>query len=129
MAKILIAEDEMDIRNLIVFTLELANHDVIATSNGAEAWETIQEMAAENALPDLVLLDVRMPRMTGYEVCQRINEEESLNRVPVAFLSAKGQDTEVQQGFEVGATDYIIKPFSPDQLTSKVATLLEKSGG
>jgi DNA-binding response OmpR family regulator len=129
MAKILIAEDEMDIRNLIVFTLELANHEVIATSNGAEAWEKIQEMAAENALPDLVLLDVRMPRMTGYEVCQRIKEEDSLNHVPVAFLSAKGQDTEVQQGFEVGATDYIIKPFSPDQLTSKVATLLEKSGG
>jgi DNA-binding response OmpR family regulator len=129
MAKILIAEDEMDIRNLIVFTLELANHKVIATSNGAEAWEKIQEMAAENALPDLVLLDVRMPRMTGYEVCQRIKEEDSLNHVPVAFLSAKGQDTEVQQGFEVGATDYIIKPFSPDQLTSKVATLLEKSGG
>ncbi len=129
MAKILIAEDEMDIRNLIVFTLELANHEVIATSNGAEAWEKIQEMAAENALPDLVLLDVRMPRMTGYEVCQRIKEEDSLNHVPVAFLSAKGQDTEVQQGFEVGATDYIIKPFSPDQLTSKVATLLKKSGG
>lgn len=125
MAKILIAEDEMDIRNLIVFTLELANHDVIATSNGAEAWQKIQEMAAENALPDLVLLDVRMPRMTGYEVCQKVNAEESMKDVPVAFLSAKGQDTEVQQGFEVGAVDYIIKPFSPDQLTSKVATLLE----
>jgi DNA-binding response OmpR family regulator len=129
MAKILIAEDEMDIRNLIVFTLELANHEVIATSNGADAWETIQEMAAEDALPDLVLLDVRMPRMTGYEVCQKVNAEESMKDVPVAFLSAKGQDTEVQQGFEVGAVDYIIKPFSPDQLTSKVATLLEKSGG
>jgi DNA-binding response OmpR family regulator len=129
MAKILIAEDEMDIRNLIVFTLELANHEVIATSNGADAWETIQEMAAEDALPDLVLLDVRMPRMTGYEVCQKVNAEESMKDVPVAFLSAKGQDTEVQQGFEVGAVDYIIKPFSPDQLTSKVAILLEKSGG
>lgn len=125
MAKILIAEDEMDIRNLIVFTLELANHEVIATSNGADAWQKIQEMAAEDALPDLVLLDVRMPRMTGYQVCQKVNAEESMKDVPVAFLSAKGQDTEVQQGFEVGAVDYIIKPFSPDQLTSKVATLLE----
>ncbi len=125
MAKILIAEDEMDIRNLIVFTLELANHEVIATSNGADAWQKIQEMAAEDDLPDLVLLDVRMPRMTGYQVCQKVNAEESMKDVPVAFLSAKGQDTEVQQGFEVGAVDYIIKPFSPDQLTSKVATLLE----
>jgi DNA-binding response OmpR family regulator len=67
--------------------------------------------------------------MTGYEVCQKVNAEESMKDVPVAFLSAKGQDTEVQQGFEVGAVDYIIKPFSPDQLTSKVAALLEKSGG
>lgn len=125
MAKILIAEDEMDIRNLIVFTLELANHEVIATSNGADAWQKMQEMAADDALPDLVLLDVRMPRMTGYQVCQKVNAEESMKDVPVAFLSAKGQDTEVQQGFEVGAVDYIIKPFSPDQLTSKVATLLE----
>lgn len=128
MAKILIAEDEMDIRNLIVFTLELANHEVIAASNGVEAWDMVQQMAEQDELPDLVLLDVRMPRMTGYEVCKRINTEETLRLVPVAFLSAKGQDKEVQEGFEAGAIDYIVKPFSPDQLTSKVAELLQKNG-
>ena len=128
MAKILIAEDEMDIRNLIVFTLELADHEVIVTKNGSEAWEKIQEMAEQADLPDLVLLDVRMPRMTGYEVCKRINGEEKFADIPVAFLSAKGQDTEVQEGFEAGATDYIVKPFAPDQLTSKVMELLEKTG-
>ncbi len=127
MAKILIAEDELDIRNLITFTLRFAGHEIIATSNGAEAVEKAQEMAEQNELPELILMDVRMPRMTGYEACKQIKADERLVQIPVAFLSAKGQESEVKEGFEVGAVDYIIKPFAPDQLTSKVKELLKQA--
>lgn len=123
MARILIAEDERDIRELITFTLRFDGHEVIATSNGQEAVEiTLREK------PDLVLLDVRMPYMTGYEACKRIKEEESISHIPVVFLSAKGQEAEVKAGLEVGAVEYIVKPFSPDQLMERVRTILSQFG-
>jgi CheY-like chemotaxis protein len=124
MAKILIAEDEPDIRNLITFTLRFAGHEVIDTSNGAEALKKAEEMAENDDLPDLILMDVRMPRMTGYEACKNMKQIDKLAAVPVAFLSAKGQEAEVQTGLEAGAVAYIIKPFAPDQLTEKVNELL-----
>ena len=124
MARILIAEDEPDIRNLITFTLRFAGHEVIDTPNGAEALEKARELAAKDELPDLILMDVRMPRMTGYEACEHMKAEAKLNDVPVAFLSAKGQEAEIQTGLSVGAAAYIIKPFAPDQLTEKVKELL-----
>lgn len=126
MAKILIAEDEMDIRNLITFTLRFAGHEIIAASNGAEAVEKVTEMAEQDELPELILMDVRMPRMTGYEACKRMKADARIKHIPVAFLSAKGQESEVKEGFEAGAVDYIIKPFAPDQLTSKVEELLKQ---
>ena len=127
MAKILIAEDEPDIRLLIKFTLEFAGHEVIVTQNGAEAFENAKEMAEKDELPDLILMDVRMPRMTGYEACKHMKEIDKLKPIPVAFLSAKGQETEVQIGLEAGAVAYIIKPFAPDQLTAKVTELLSQA--
>jgi len=69
---------------------------------------------------------VRMPRMTGYEACKRMKQEDSIKNIPVAFLSAKGQEAEVQTGLEVGAVEYILKPFSPDQLTDRVRVLLSQ---
>lgn len=123
MAKILIAEDERDIRDLITFTLQFAGHEVIATSNGQEAYETALEMKDEP--PDLILMDVRMPRMTGYEACQRIKSEDSISQIPVVFLSAKGQESEVQTGLRMGAVEYILKPFAPDQLTQRVQEILQ----
>lgn len=124
MARILIAEDEPDIRNLITFTLRFAGHEVIDTPNGAVALEKALELAAKDELPDLILMDVRMPRMTGYEACEHMKAEAKLKDVPVAFLSAKGQEAEIQTGLSVGAAAYIIKPFAPDQLTEKVKELL-----
>ena len=123
MAKILIAEDERDIRDLITFTLRFAGHDVIPTSNGEEAYQT-----ALKEQPDLILLDVRMPRMTGYEACQHIKANDNTKDIPVVFLSAKGQESEVQTGIQAGAEEYILKPFSPDQLTERIKTILAKSG-
>ncbi len=119
MARILIAEDERDIRDLITFTLRFAGHEVISTTNGEEA-----VAAAREAAPDLVLLDVRMPRMTGYEACRALKNDGSLAHIPVVFLSAKGQEAEIQEGLDAGAIEYILKPFAPDQLTDRVAAIL-----
>jgi len=121
MAKILIAEDERDIRDLITFTLRFAGHEVIATSNGEEAYQKAQE-----SVPDLIMMDVRMPRMTGYEACRQMKEIDALKPVPVIFLSAKGQDAEVQAGLEAGAVEYILKPFAPNELTARVSSILER---
>lgn len=121
MARILIADDERDIRDLVTFTLRFAGHEVFPTSNGEEAYQKAQEI-----VPDLILMDVRMPRMTGYEACRNIKLHPELQHIPIVFLSAKGQESEVQTGLEAGATEYILKPFAPDQLMQKVASLLGK---
>ena len=123
MAKILIAEDERDIRDLVAFTLRFAGYEVFTAANGEEAVEL-----APNINPDLILMDVRMPRMTGYEACRIMKLNPDLKDIPIVFLSAKGQETENQQGLEAGAEEYLLKPFAPDQLTSHVKTILAKFG-
>ena len=123
MAKILIAEDERDIRDLVAFTLRFAGHEVFTASNGEEAVEL-----APKVNPDLILMDVRMPRMTGYEACRALKASADLKDIPVVFLSAKGQENEIQQGLDVGAEDYLLKPFAPDQLTTRVKSILVKFG-
>ena len=123
MAKILIAEDERDIRDLVAFTLRFAGHEVFAASNGEEAVEM-----APKVNPDLILMDVRMPRMTGYEACKAMKADPDLKDIPVVFLTARGQDNEIKQGLEVGAEKYLLKPFAPDQLTAQVKEILAKFG-
>ena len=123
MARILVADDERDIRELIGFTLRHHGHEVLTASNGEDALAI-----ALRDLPDLVLLDIRMPRMTGYDVCRRLRADPTTRHVPIAFLSAKGQESEIQAGIDAGATDYILKPFAPDQLVNRVALLLREPG-
>lgn len=123
MAKILIAEDERDIRDLVAFTQRFAGYEVFAAANGEEAVEM-----APNVNPDLILMDVRMPRMTGYEACRLMKLNPDLKDIPIVFLSAKGQEQEIQQGLDAGAEEYLLKPFAPDQLTSHVKTILAKFG-
>jgi len=123
MARILIAEDERDIRDLVEFTLKFAGHEVFKAANGAEAVEL-----APGVKPDLILMDVRMPRMTGYEACRALKEMDDVKDIPVVFLSAKGQDVEMKTGLEAGAIDYILKPFAPDELTRRVAEILQNLG-
>jgi DNA-binding response OmpR family regulator len=123
MAKILIAEDERDIRDLITFTLGFAGYEVVAASNGEEALNL-----ARQEVPDLILMDVRMPRMTGYEACAAMKADHRLKDVPVIFLSAKGQDAEIQTGLQMGATEYLLKPFAPDQLTTRIQAVLAEHG-
>jgi len=119
MTTILVAEDERDIRELIAFTLKYHGFEVITAENGEQALQ----LAAE-AKPDLLLLDVRMPRLTGYEVCQKVKERDDLRRIPVVFLSAKGQESEILQGRQAGAVDYILKPFSPQELAERLKAVL-----
>ena len=123
MIKILVAEDEEDIRELIAFTLRFAQFEVLTAANGAEAVDVVR---AER--PDLILMDVRMPRMTGYEACRILKEDDETAEIPIVFLSAKGQETEIQQGLSSGAEEYILKPFAPDDLTRQVKSILRRSG-
>ena len=122
MTKILVAEDERDIRELIGFTLHFAGFEVVLASNGSEALER-----ASAELPDLILMDVRMPKMTGYEACRLLKDNPVTQAIPVVFLSAKGQEGEIEQGLASGAEEYIVKPFAPDELTSQVKDILARS--
>ncbi len=123
MARILIAEDEPDIRELVAFTLRFAGHEVTTTSNGEEALHQ-----ASHLIPDIIIMDVRMPKMTGYDACRAMKADTKLKDVPIVFLSAKGQDSEIQTGLDVGAEEYLLKPFAPDQLVDRVKAILAKFG-
>lgn len=123
MAHILVVEDERDIRELIQFTLSFAGHQVTQVSNGEEAVR-----AAQKIKPDLIMMDVRMPKMTGYEACQQIKRIDTTQNIPVVFLSAKGQDHEIAMGIDAGAVDYILKPFTPDDLIRRITSILEQFG-
>jgi len=123
MAKILIAEDEPDIRELVTFMLRFAGYEVVAASNGEDAVRT-----AAREIPDLVIMDVRMPRMTGYDACRLMKSNPDLRDVPVVFLSAKGQESEIRSGLDAGAEEYLLKPFSPAELTNRVRGILSRYG-
>jgi DNA-binding response OmpR family regulator len=120
--KILVAEDEPDIRGLIAFSLRYAGYEVIEAVNGQEAVEK-----ALGKLPDLILLDVRMPIVNGYEACNLLKTRASTREIPVIFLSARGQEAEISRGLELGAEEYILKPFAPDELYRSVGSILERT--
>jgi DNA-binding response OmpR family regulator len=119
MAKILIAEDEKDIRELIVFSLQFAGFDVVPAVDGQDAVEKALEVK-----PDLIMMDVRMPRMTGYQACAKMKTIDEIKDIPVVILSAKGQESEIQTGLNAGAYEYILKPFAPDELIQRVTDII-----
>ena len=123
MTKILVAEDERDIRELIGFTLQFAGFDVVLVANGAEAVER-----ASLEKPDLIILDVRMPKVTGPEACRLLKEDPATSAIPVVFLSAEGQSGGIEHGLDSGAVGYIVKPFSPDELTDRIKEILQRVG-
>ena len=120
MAKILIAEDDQDIRELVVLTLQFNGFEVTSAEDGQAA----VELAPTDKF-DLILMDVRMPRMTGYEACRKLKSNDKTQHIPVIFLSAKGQETEIETGLQAGATGYLLKPFAPDELINKINSVLE----
>lgn len=123
MAKILIAEDEKDIRELITLTLQFSGFEVVSARDGQEA---VDIATGSGQTFDLILMDVRMPRKTGYQACRELRDNETTQNIPLIFLSAKGQETEVQQGIEAGADQYILKPFAPDALIKTVKDVLSQ---
>ncbi|NLF76837.1 MAG: response regulator transcription factor [Chloroflexi bacterium] len=119
MAHILVAEDEADIMLLIRRKLESAGHEVIGVANGLDVLPlTLQEK------PDLVLLDIMLPGREGIDVCRDIKTKLGPDAPPVLLMSARGQQFDVEAGFEAGADDYVIKPFSPRALLEHIEKLL-----
>ena len=116
---VLVADDDPDIRQLVTFRLERAGYEVVEAADGEQALQVCSEMR-----PDLAVLDVMMPKLTGYDVTRRIREDEALRAMPVILLTARVQDGDVAQGFEAGADDYIKKPFSPQELRARVQAIL-----
>ena len=117
--KIVLAEDEPQIARLIEFKLKKEGYEVTWKENGEEALKAIKEDK-----PDLILLDVMMPVMDGYEVLRRLKEDENLKSIPVIMLTARAQERDVVKGIDLGAEDYITKPFHPAELLARVKRIL-----
>ena len=117
--RILIADDEPNIVVSLEFLMKQRGYDIRVVSNGAEALEAIGEFR-----PDLILLDVMMPRVSGYDVCQKVRENPEWQGIKIIMLSAKGRDVEVTKGIAIGADAYVTKPFSTRDLIAKVGEML-----
>jgi DNA-binding response OmpR family regulator len=120
-ALVLIADDDDDIRALVAFRLERAGYEVVSARDGEEALR----LAADHR-PDLAVLDVMMPKLTGLEVTRQLRATPATSAIPVILLTARVQEVDVARGFEAGADDYIKKPFSPQELRSRVQAVLAR---
>ncbi|OGL27672.1 MAG: DNA-binding response regulator [Candidatus Rokubacteria bacterium RIFCSPLOWO2_12_FULL_69_21] len=123
-ARVLVVEDEPDIRDLIVFHLEREGFRARTAQNGADALKQIR-----TAPPDLVVLDLMLPELDGLEVCRRLRQDPSTAAVPVIMLTAKGDEADRIVGLELGADDYITKPFSPKELVARIKAVLRRTHG
>ena len=118
--EILVVDDEPNIVLSLEFLMKKEGYGVRTASNGEEAMQAIRE-----SKPDLVLLDVMMPRMDGYEVCQAVRSDPQLNDMLILMLTAKGREVEREKGLTLGADDYVTKPFATRDLVEKVRLLIE----
>src|SRR5574341_517646 len=121
-SRVLIVEDEPDIRGLLVHHLKREGYQVSAAAGGEEALRQVRA-----APPDLVLLDLMMPAMDGLEVCRRLRQDPATAALPIVMLTAKGDELDRVLGLEIGADDYIVKPFSPKELVARVKAVLRRS--
>ena len=121
MKKILLVDDDLDIVEFLKYNLEQQNFEVIVGHNGEEALRKLIDK------PDLILLDVMMPKLDGFETCKRIRENKEFENVPIIFLTAKSGEIDEINGLELGASDYIQKPISPNKLIARVKSNLRKA--
>ena len=119
--RILVVEDEKDVREMIRLNLKAAGFDVVEAGNGAEALAL-----AKNDPPKVIILDLMMPEMSGVEVCRALRRNPSTSRIPVLMLTAKSTEEDKVVGFEVGADDYVTKPFSPRELVLRVRAVARR---
>ncbi len=119
--KILLVDDEKDIVEFLEYNLNQEGFEVITAYDGNEALQKLPEK------PDMVILDIMMPNIDGFEVCKRIRENKAYSEIPVIFLTAKGAEADEIKGLELGASDFIIKPISPKKLIARVNSNLRKT--
>ncbi len=120
--KILIADDNENIREALTYLLEDEGYILSLAKDGAETLRKVREVR-----PDILFLDIMMPEVNGYDVCRTIKTDPSLKGIYVIMLTAKGQVVEQERGKEVGADEYIVKPFSPMEILTKIKTILNCS--
>ena len=116
---VLVADDDDDIRDLVAFRLDRAGYEVLRAGDGQQALDLAKEH-----IPDLAVLDVMMPKLTGYDVTRELRADPETSRIPVILLTARVQEADVARGFEAGADDYVKKPFSPQELKARVQAVL-----
>jgi two-component system, OmpR family, phosphate regulon response regulator PhoB len=122
MARILVIEDELDIQKVLAFNLRQVGHEVVAVTAGREGLTLASERP-----PDLVLLDLMLPDVSGTEVCRSLKRDPKTTKVPVVMLTAKGEEVDRVVGFELGAEDYIVKPFSVRELILRLDVILRRT--
>jgi two-component system alkaline phosphatase synthesis response regulator PhoP len=117
--RILVVDDEIYIVHILDFSLGMEGYEVVTALDGEEALEKARE-----AKPDLIVLDIMMPKMDGYETCKALKSDERTKDIPIILLSAKGRNVDMQTGYDVGADEYITKPFSPRKLVDRINAML-----
>jgi len=122
MKRILVIEDDKDIVELVKYNLEKDGFQVSATADGAGGLSQIRKAA-----PDLLILDLMLPKLSGLEICKEVRKDVALNRLPILILTAKGEEADRVVGLELGADDYVTKPFSPRELAARVKALLRRA--
>jgi DNA-binding response OmpR family regulator len=120
MATVLVAEDDADIRELVAYKLQQAGYQVVSVADGLAALA-----AARDNAPDVAIIDVSMPGLSGVQVCTALREHPATARIPVILLSARAHADDSETGLRAGAVDYVTKPFSPRELVQRVESLLE----
>ena len=122
MSRILVIEDERDLQKVLEFNLSQAGHEVVATSSGRQGLQL-----ARDRKPELVLLDLMLPDMQGTEVCKALRRDPATRSVSIVMLTAKGEEVDRVVGFELGADDYVVKPFSVRELLLRIDAVLRRA--
>ena len=120
--QILIVDDELDTLLPLKRALELEDFNVIEAQDGVEALEKVS-----SEIPDLVLLDLMLPGINGFEVCQRLKQDEATSSIPIIMLTAKGETSDKVEGIEIGADDYVTKPFDLSELKARIKAVLRRT--
>ena len=119
---ILVVEDDKNISKLIKYNLEKANYKCIVFKSGEDALKALHKETV-----DLVILDIMLPNMDGFEVCRQIKKDNKLSEIPIVMLTARGEEMDRIVGLELGADDYIVKPFSPRELILRIKAILKRN--
>lgn len=122
LSKVLVVEDDVDIQKVVRMSLKVrGTKEVVVVNNGEECLAVVEELR-----PDLILLDVMMPKLDGYQTCRRLKQNPGTKAIPVIFLTAKAQQFELKQGLEAGALGYLVKPFDPMTLHDQIVAMMSR---